>query len=289
MVRIEKMPVNSIDKELICDFLAWLADERKCGVSTQNQRLAATHAFFRFIQMEEPKYLLTAQSILAIPFKQANKSMIHYLSTDGIRIILAQPDMETRLGYRDFVLLTLMYDTGARVQEIADLTVGDVIFDKPPYIRLTGKGRKTRLIPLMKETEIIIKKYIQSYSFADTRKISPLFTNRSEQKLTRAGLSYILGKYVNKARSVSPHDIPATITPHCIRHSKAMHLLQAGVNLVYIRDFLGHSDIKTTEIYARADSHSKRKALENAYENLAPPFDKSWQDDQSLMSWLKSL
>lgn len=284
----EKLSISMVDRFLIMNFLEWLENERKCSVTTQNQRLSALHSFFRYVQ-EDPQYLSSAQTILSIPYKKASKPVVNFLSTNGIKALLEQPDTNTPTGRRDFVLLTVLYDTGARVQELADLTVGDVIFDRYPYIVLTGKGRKSRMVPLMKESAQMIKEYINQRPESGTRKDSPLFPNRMGQKMTRAGISYILEKYTAHARISAPEEIPDKVTPHCLRHSKAMHLLQADVNLVYIRDFLGHNDVKTTEIYARADSESKRKALQNAYPDLAPKRDLSWRDDKSLMAWLKSL
>jgi site-specific recombinase XerD len=289
-MRVEKMNIDMVDKPLVTDFLSCLKDSRKCGVATQNQRLAAIHSFFRYIQTEEPKYLITIQQVLSIPYQKAAQPVINFLSTNGVRILLQQAKADSKLGYRDLVLLTLMYDAGARVQEIVDLTIGDLVFDRPPYLILTGKGRKSRMVPLMKETARMLHDYVDRFPFADSRKLGSLFSNRNGKKLTRAGVSYILDKYASQARHIAPNEIPDILTPHCIRHSKAMHLLQAGVNLVYIRDFLGHNDIKTTEIYARADSQAKRKALENAYTSLAPEAGHtSWIDDKGLLDWLKSL
>ena len=285
----EKTSIEMLNRSLLMDFLIWLQNERNCGIATQNQRLAGIHSFFRYVQEEEPKYLHITQGVLAIPYKKSSTPIVNYLSTDGIKLLLQQPDTSTKLGYRDFVLLSVMYDTGARVQEVADLTIGNLVFEQLPYIVLTGKGRKSRIVPLMKESTQMLRQYVDHFPFPDSRQLSPLFPNRNGQKISRAGISYILDKYISQARRLSPNLIPDIVTPHCVRHSKAMHLLQAGVNLAYIRDFLGHSDIKTTEIYARVDSASKRKALEKTYSNLGPIPDRSWTEDKTLMAWLKSL
>ncbi len=183
-----------------------------------------------------------------------------------------------------------MYDTGARVQEIADLTVVDVRLENPAIVKVTGKGNRSRLVPLMTPTAKLIAQYMSEHNLKSIpHRSSPLFQNRSRAKLTRAGIAYILKKYVEKARLRHPELIPKVVSPHCFRHSKAMHLLQAGVNLVYIRDLLGHVSIKTTEVYARADSLSKRNALEDAYPSATISGLPVWQQNNDLLKWLKEL
>lgn len=186
-----------------------------------------------------------------------------------------------------------MYDTGARVSEIADLTVDSVRITHEPYtIRLFGKGRKARIVPLVKEQVSILSSYMEENQLNDSNKAaSPLFYNDRHEKLTREGIAYILSTYVKMAREVSPELIPDRISCHSIRHSRAMHLLQAGVNLIYIRDLLGHVSIQTTGIYARADSKAKREALEKAYTDLTPnrESNKPWQSNKNLRDWLKGL
>ncbi len=219
---------------------------------------------------------------------KAPEGQFNYLTVDGIAALLAQPDISTKAGRRDAALLSLLYDSGARVQEIVDLTIGDIRFISPATVKLTGKGRKTRIVPLLSGPESLLKAYMKDYDLEQSPSTHPLFCNRSGVKFTRAGIAYTLKKYADMARSTSPDLIPETVTPHCLRHSKAMHLLQANVNLIYIRDLLGHSEIKTTEIYARADTSLKRQALEKASpvnQQIQYP---AWTDDDDLMSWLSS-
>lgn len=287
---VEKIDIDSLTKELIDDFLDWLETHRSCSVSTRNQRLAAIHAFFRYVQLEEPAQLMRCQQILSIPMKRSVSKAINYLTLNAIKAILEAPDTSCLRGRRDLVLLSVMYDTGARVQEIADLRAADIRLENPPTIKLLGKGNKCRLVPLMTPTARLLNQYMLEHDLKSIAHRSyPLFQNRSYNKLTRAGISYILEKYVEKARSLNPELIPDVVTPHIFRHSKAMHLLQSGVNLIYIRDLLGHVSIKTTEIYARADSNAKRIALENAYQGTSSSKMPSWQQDQGLLKWLKEL
>jgi len=287
---IEKIRLETLQKPLMDEFLFWLETGRSCSVSTRNQRLAAIHAFFRYIQLEEPSLLFLSQQILAIPMKRSASKPMNYLTLGAMKAILEQPDTSCFMGRRDLVLLSLMYDTGTRVQEIADLVAADVRLEKPPTVKVTGKGNKARVVPLMSPTAKLLSQYMSEHALNSVAQRSyPLFQNRSHAKLTRAGIAYVLKKYVDEARMRHPELIPKVVSPHCFRHSKAMHLLQAGVNLVYIRDLLGHVSIKTTEVYARADSQMKRSALEGAYKATTPSEMPIWQKNQELLKWLKDL
>ena len=190
-------------------------------------------------------------------------------------------------------MLSLLYDTGARVQEVVDLTLGDIRLSSPTVVRLTGKGNKSRLVPIMSPTEKLLRQYLDECGKdISIHRAYPLFCNRVGNQLTRAGVTYILHKYLSQAKASVEDSIPDKFSPHGLRHSKAMHLLQSGVNLVYIRDLLGHADVSTTEVYARADEHFKRKALELAYPSPTPASDSPisiWQKDDDLMGWLKNL
>jgi site-specific recombinase XerD len=286
---IERLSLGCIDKTLILGFLEWLEKDRSNSVSTRNQRLACIHGFYRYMQLEDPVGLLSYQKILSIPIKKTQQPTINHLTPDALKLILAQPDPSTANGRRDLVLLCVLYDTGARVQELVDLKVGNVRLDPPPILTLTGKGRRTRQVPIMSNTQALLKQYMdEAFSIQNSMQDHPLFFNRQRRKMTRAGISFILDKYVSQARAKSPI-IPSKVTPHVIRHTKAMLLLQAGVSLIYIRDLLGHVDIATTEIYARADTEMKRKALEKAYPEIVAANLPDWQKDEALLSWLTSL
>jgi site-specific recombinase XerD len=279
-IRIEKFTLNQFSKALIEEFLRWLETERGNGIATRNQRLAAIHAFCRYVQTEEPGHLLRCQEIIAITFKKQPKTHIQYLSAQELTDIFAKPNLNAPTGRRDLLLLSLLYDTGARVSELIDLKVRDVRLDDFPVVKLTGKGNKVRHVPLMKKTAALLESYLAENRLNRPEKGDyPLFFNRQHQKLTRPGITYILQKYTGGDR----------VTPHVLRHSKAMHLLQGGVNIVYIRDLLGHVDIATTEIYARADTEMKRTALQKVYKDLTPPGTPTWNSDADLMGWLHSL
>ena len=206
-----------------------------------------------------------------------------------MKVLLSQPDRHTRNGRRDLTLLSLLYDSGARVQELADLNVASVRLDAPAQITLLGKGDKSRVVPLMKNTSELLQGYISENNLDLPHKLRhPLFTNQRQERLTRAGICYILKKYAiqaSKSRQSFPE--PKSITPHVLRHSKAMHLLEAGVNIIYIRDILGHVDVSTTEVYARANMAMKRAALEKV-SHIASCELPSWATDSSLLDWLDS-
>jgi site-specific recombinase XerD len=258
-------------------------------MSTRNYRLAALHAFFRYLQTEEPKALLQCQRILAIPLKRCPRSIVTYLPPDDLKAILAQPDLNTPEGRRDAVLLSLLYDTGARLQEIIDLSVEDVRLQSPAQIKLRGKGRKMRVVPLMEPTVQLLRAYLQErqLNLPECAR-HPLFFNRAGFHLSRSGIRYILQKYNTQAKANHPQ-LRETISPHILRHSKAMHLLQAGIPLIIIRNILGHADVKTTEIYAKADLEMKRQALEKVAHISPTQSLPSWQTNKELLDWLKSL
>ena len=218
--------------------------------------------------------------------------MVSYLTGDEMRILLAQPDIQTAKGRRDLVLLATLYDTAARVQELIDLKEKDIRLTKPLTMTLHGKGNKTRQIPISGKTAALLDGYLRSKR-SDTG-FSPgdrnIFFNQKNQPLTRWGVSYIINKYVDSAKKDPGFTVPFPITPHVFRHTKSVHLLQSGVNLIYIRDFLGHVDCATTEIYAKVDTEMKRKAIEAAYEDVLPHEElPSWTDDKNLMGFLNSL
>lgn len=250
-IKPERIRMYAMTKELIVSYLNWLEERRGCTISTRNQRLAVLHSFFRYVQKESPENLYELQKILSIPIKKHPKTMVPYLTGPEMQILLSQPNSSSYDGFRDMVLLSVLYDTGARVQELTDIKVKDVRLSSPAVITLHGKGSKVRQVPLMGKTSELLKKYleIKKYHFGIAKTDNYLFVNQKKQKLSRWGISYILNKYVALSRNNPSFNVDFPVTPHVVRHAKAMHLLQSGVNLIYIRDFLGHVDCSTTEVY----------------------------------------
>lgn len=288
-IKPQKLVFSDLTKTCIEEYLNHLEQVRKCSVSTRNVRLAALHAFFNFVQYEWPEQLDECRRILSIKQKKAKQGTINYLTVEGIQLLLSQPDLSTKKGIRDLALLALMYDCGARVQEIIDLSPGSIRLNKPYTIKLVGKGSKARIVPLMDEEVVHLKNYMSKSDLSEPHaEMYPLFYNTRREKFTRAGITHILHKYAAMARSHNDALVPKKISCHSLRHSKAMHLLQAGVNLVYIRDILGHVSVKTTEIYARVDSKQKREAIEKAYVNVVKKEAPVWVNNDSLLDWLKS-
>ncbi|MGZ8803115.1 MAG: tyrosine-type recombinase/integrase [Mycobacterium sp.] len=212
-----------------------------------------------------------------------------HLTGQQVKDLLAEPGQSTRRGLRDMVLLATMYDTAARVQEVCDLNAADIRTARPMVLTLHGKGSKTRRVPLMEPTAQLLENYLHRRTphpgvGADA---DPLFTGPQHTRLTRWGVTKILARHVEALRRRVPDYSPGlNITPHVIRRTRAMHLLQAGVNVIYIRDLLGHADVSTTEIYARADPEAKRTAIENAYQSLTPDPLPDWTADHDLLQWL---
>jgi integrase/recombinase XerD len=288
-IALERLSLAQIDASLVEAFLDHLANDRHAAIRTQNHRLAALHAFFRYVQSEVPERLLQSQQILAIPLRRHARSNVGYLSKEYLAQILAQPDLHTGAGRRDAVLLSVLYDTGARVQELIDLNAGDVRLDPPPQVRLMGKGHKMRAVPLMDATVELLRDHRRDNNLDRPEHADqPLFQNRQGARLSRSGVRYLLQKYVQLVRRDHP-GFTQPVSPHSLRHTKGMHLLQSGVPLEIIRDFLGHVDVKTTEIYARANLEMKRKALEKAADGTPLPKIPSWKQNKTLLEWLHSL
>lgn len=288
---VERITMATLDAPAIIAFLEYLQTERRCSPRTCNQRLAVIHAFARYVQGEAPDHLLAMQRVLATPPRRFARKPVGYLEAADLGVVLAQPDATSATGRRDAVLLSVLYDTGARCQELLDLRVKDVRLDAPAHVRLTGKGRKTRIVPLMASTVVLLRGYLEALQLLEPDAGDrPVFAGRNGAPMSRSGLRYLLAKHVQSAAR-SRSGIPNKVGPHTFRHSKAMHMLQAGVPLVIIRDILGHVDVKTTEVYARADLEMKRRALETTAASPCAPNAPTlrWREDRELMAWLKAL
>jgi len=283
-----KLTLDHIDAGAVTAFLGWLQEGRRNSVSTRNQRLAAISTFCTWMQTEDPARMACWQDIIAIPAKKQDQPAVSHLTTDQTRRLLAAPDRSTRRGRRDATLLATLYDTGARVQELADLAVRDIRLQRPAMASLNGKGRKTRHVPLDGSTITLLTAYLEEHWLdGPGHGDHPVFYGQHRAKLSRGGIAWIISKY--QAQAGDPPLASASISPHILRHSKAMHLYEAGVPLPYIRDILGHVDLSTTEIYARASTEAKRKALEAAYQDIVTSDLPEWNQDPGLLDWLGSL
>jgi len=290
-IRPEKVSFSSVTSLSIKDFLNWLETYKNVSTSTRNQRLAAIHSFFRYAQTENPEILFESQKILGISFKKKLQQPIPHLTMDQLAYLFEQPDTSTKKGRRDLALMVILYDAGARVQEMIDLKVCDVRLAQPATITLTGKGNKKRNIPIMAKTRSLLNGYMtENHLLENGRQQSPLFHNSRYQAFTRPGITYILDKYFKHAKlSHLNEGFPDRLHPHMLRHSKALHLLESGVNLIYIRDLLGHVSVTTTEIYLRFDTELKRKALEAAYPQVSSQVTPAWEENTDILQWLQNL
>ncbi|MDX9985426.1 tyrosine-type recombinase/integrase [Sphaerochaeta sp.] len=289
-INAERLTLEDFNHTLIERFLGYIEKERECSISTRNVRLAAIHSFFRYIQYEHPGFLLEWQKILGIPFKKVPHRIMNYLTSEGMRVLLSMPDQQLAIGRRDLALLSVMCSTGCRVQELCDLTPGSLRFAKPYLIKVIGKGNKARQVPLRDDLVILLKGYMDEHGLlAMSANRYPLFPNKHGNKLTRQAVTKILDKHIAVARNKRPELIPDVFSPHCLRHSVAMALLQTGVPLIYIRDLLGHVSIRTTEGYLRNESKQSREALEKAFQNIVPSLEEEknpWERDRGVIAWL---
>lgn len=264
-------------------FLGWLRTDRQCSTATANQRLAALKSFFRYAQAQAPEQIAQAQQVLGVKASQVPQPAINYLPVEAIGLLLK---CATRRRFCDLALLTTLYDTAARVQEICDLSIGDLHLGKPASATLTGKGRKTRIVPLTPQAARVITQHVRTLP-NDPSGSGPVFTNRAGQPIGRAGVAYVLAECAHAAHAERPDLVPEKISPHVLRHSKAVHLLENGVNLVYIRDILGHTSIVTTEVYAKASPEMKRQAVEAAASKTLGPSRYDHATRQDLLDWLR--
>lgn len=279
--------IKDFNRELVIEFLEWYR-KTGAGISTANQRLAALKTFCEYGQFESIEYIAPLQNISAIKAKKSTQKEVSFLTVEQMSMLINSPDINSYTGFRHRVILTLLYDSGCRVQELCDITIGDVSIGSVATVRLHGKGNKYRTVVLADTTAKLIENYINRYrSYAvgtDT-----LITNRYQRKIDRDGISYIIKKYVN-ALHKEDSTFPEHVHCHMFRHSKAMHMLEANINIVYIRDFLGHEDISTTMVYARADNRLKNDVISVLAPKIAGEHDlPDWNKDRDLLQFLNSL
>ena len=283
-IRPPQLKIDDLSSENILGFLNHLEQDRGNGVSTRNVRLAAIHSFAKYLLMERPEWIAYMQEVLAIPIKQTETKVLGYLTHKEIEAITSIPNDKTWHGFRDKVLFLLMYNTGARVSEIVDLQVRDLKLDKNGTISLTGKGRKDRVLPLWKRTISILRQWIETNRYAAD---SPLFPNRRGKKMTRSAIAKRLTLVVSLAEKTCPTLKKRKISPHTVRHTSAMHLLQAGVDITVISLWLGHESIETTHMYLSANMEMKEKALGALEEPTSAPF--RYKADDDTLQYLDNL
>lgn len=286
----EKILLKDFSRENVLLFLDWLEKIKNSSISTRNLRLAVMRSFASFLKFEHPDHLEECMLILSIRFKKDTSGEMVYLKNEGMKLLLEQPDQKTSTGRRDFLILSIFYTTGIRVSELINIRVRDISLETPKVLKVLGKGRKIRFVPLLKHVVLPLKLYLEEQKLTEPQNLDDfLFLNHLKTQFTRQGVFHVVTKYVKMAREKNPVIIPEGIGCHSIRHSTAMELVNSGVDLIYIRDLLGHVSVQTTEIYGRADTEARRKAIEASSIGLVPAEEAKWETDVSIMEWLKGI
>ncbi len=257
--RPSDMTLADLHARFILAFLSHLEKDRHNSIRSRNARFAAIRSFMQYVAIKEPSALGLTQSVLAIPMKRFEKPLIGFLSREHVQAILQAPSASSWSGQRDRVMLATLYNTGARVSELISMRIADLSFETGPAILIHGKGRKERQVPLWPNTARLLKRWLQQNPQGAER---PLFTNRSGGSLTRVGVTERLQLAAQAAAQQYPRLAGRSISPHLLRHSLAMHMLQSGVDITVIALWLGHESPVTTHMYVEADLHMKRRALQ---------------------------
>lgn len=284
----QKFDFEVFNRELILEFLSWLSSERKCCNATINQRLYALHAFCKFVQYKRPDYLNSLGGIMTIPKRKCNQKIPRYLSEDQIKILLECPDNMTKMGRRDRALLCTLYEGALRVSELVGLNIGDIKFGTYAALDVIGKGNKPRRVFISVQLTKILKSYLNELNYESHKIEESLFKNQWGQRISRFGVDYILKKYFNAAKCAGT-GFPDSISPHVLRHSRAMALKAHDVDLMDIRDVLGHSSTEVTETYARIDGKTRNEAIKKCSSILVSLESPCWEKDKDLKEFLKSL
>jgi site-specific recombinase XerD len=285
---VASLDLDSLTAEAVLEFLNHLESKRHNKPSSRNVRLSAIHAFARYVAIRSPERLRQAQQLLGVPFKRAGTSLIEYFEHDEIRAILDSVDRHSSQGSRDYALLALMFNTGARVQEIVDLGGSDLQLQSPAQVKLVGKGRKTRICPLWPQTARVLREFFAERGL-DPRSQEAIFCNQRGQRLTRFGVRYILSRYCRLAARDTASLSRKRLHPHSMRHSTAVFLLKSGVDLPSISHWLGHASVTTTGRYAKVDLEMKRQALAKAASGGKSITSSKWRPNRSLLDWLDAL
>jgi site-specific recombinase XerD len=281
-----RVTVEHVSGAIVRAFLAHLEEQRGNSVATRNQRLAAIHSLFRFVARQVPELVDHATQIQAIPLRRAAPPAMAYLDKPEIDALLAVPDRGRPQGQRDYALLLFLYNTGARATETAELTIGAVALDAAPSVRLFGKGRKTRTCPLWPHTTKILRQLLDAR--LDGPQDERVFRNVRGDPMTRFGIHDLLTRTAVKAAETMPSLRAKRVSPHTVRHTTAVHLLRAGVDINTIRAWLGHVSLETTNRYAEVDLEMKAKALE-ACAVTNSDRTPAWRKDKDLIAFLSSL
>lgn len=272
-VSSDRVTTTMFSRKAVTAFLHKLQSDNLVSISTCNQRLAAICSFAKYMETEDIIHMAQWHEIASIKSKKAPQSHPNFLNEKALAVFFSIIPQNSIKGRRDLALLTLLYESGARVQELIDLIPANVHISTPASVRLHGKGNKTRTVDLSEGIRTILSRYMEEHGLLLPQSShKPLFFNNRGSHLTESGINHIIKNHLEIAKVKYPDLFPAHITAHSFRHSRAMHLLNKGMPLIYIRDILGHTSIQTTEIYARIDSKGKREALQKASSTTLPAY-----------------
>ena len=278
------MDVADIDADLVADFLDHLESERGNSAKSRNIRLAAIRSFFGHVAVNEPQVLHHCQKILQLPTKRHQKTTISWLTSDEVTALVAAPDLTTWYGQRDRALLMLATQTGLRVSELTGLRIRDVSLGHGAHVRCRGKGRKDRATPLRSDTVNVVRTWIDERRDVDD---APLFPSNRDGPLSRDAVERLVARHCRTAANACPTLTDKNITPHSLRHTAAMALLQQGVGCTVIALWLGHESVETTQIYLHADLRIKERAMEQTRPIGVKPG--RFKPDKGLRDFLNSL
>jgi len=279
-----ELNVIDVDAELIGQFLTEIESKRGNSARSRNTRLSAIRSFFKYVAGNEPQLLHHCQRVLAMPAKRHEKRAIDYLSRDEIEAVIAAPDLTTWHGRRDRALLVLALQTGLRVSELINLNCGDILLGAGAHVRCIGKGRKERATPIRKDSLRVLRDWLAERAAAED---DPVFTSNRDARLSRDAVEQIVRKHVRTAADQCPTLKKKRVTPHVLRHSAAMQLLQNGVDRTVIALWLGHESVETTQMYIHADIQLKEKAMAKTRPVKAPPG--RYRPDDKLLAFLEAL
>ncbi len=285
---VASLKLDDLDAEMVAHFLDHIEVARSNSPTTRNCRRAAIRSFFKHLVRNDLAHSQQYTRVLAIPSKKARQRPATYLEPDEVRAILGKPDRRTGVGWRDFTLLLFLYNCGARVSEAAGVQWSDLQLVAPRQVRLRGKGKKERLLPLWKETADALHRLRGRSATNDQQHV---FLNHLGQPLTRDGIAYILSKHAAAAALERPPLARKRITPHVLRHSCAVALLQSGTDVTVIRDYLGHASVATTGRYITTNLQMKREAMQAFWKRagIEPARTKAWKPKPDLLAFLESL
>lgn len=283
----KNITINDINKENVLNFLHYTESEMGCSTVTRNHKLAVINSFLQYAQSIDPTYLNTYIQVKGIKFKKSIKKKMDFMTIDELEIFFRSIDLKHKSGYKHYVILSVLYETGARVSELINITIDNLFFNETsPYIKILGKGNKERIVFINNNIVSMINEYIEKFGISD----GFLFINHSGTKYSRFGINKLIDKYAEIAKKSCLTLRNKTITPHTFRHSKAVHFLENGTALPIIQRFLGHASVQTTEIYLDVTNSVVADSIKKASDLISPEKSKPmWKGDDDLINLLESL